>query len=46
MEIKVNSRNFAVMGHRFFRKGVDKLLKRFVSKVEVHCILAICHDNT
>lgn len=43
--VRVNSRHFAVIGHRLFRRGTDGLPRRFVLKVEVHSILAVCHDN-
>ena len=42
--VRVNSRHFAVVGHRLFRRRTDGLLKRCVSKIEVPTILVACHD--
>jgi len=44
-KVRVNSRHFAVVGHRLFRRGADGLLRRCVSEVEVPSILAACHDS-
>ena len=41
--VRVNSRHFAVVGHRLFRRGADGLLRRCVSKVKVPSILEACH---
>jgi hypothetical protein len=44
-KVRVNSRHFAVVGHRLFKRGADGLLRRCVSEVEVPSILAACHDS-
>ena len=44
-KIRVNSKHFAVVGHRNFKRGTDGLFRRSVSKVEVSSILATCHDS-
>lgn len=41
--VRVNSRHFAVVRHRLFKKGTDGLLRRCVSDIEVHIILEACH---
>ena len=43
--VRVNSRHFAVVGHRLFRRGTDGLLRRCVSEIEVSTILEACHDS-
>jgi hypothetical protein len=44
-KIRVNSRQFVVVGHRLFRRGSDGILRRCVSKTEVEAILIACHDS-
>ncbi|PTQ27291.1 hypothetical protein MARPO_0207s0002 [Marchantia polymorpha] len=44
-KVRVNSRHFAVIGHRLFRRGADGVLRRCVSEVEVPAILEACHDS-
>jgi len=44
-KVRVNSRQFVVVGHRLFRRGSDGILRRCVSKTEVEAILIACHDS-
>ena len=44
-KVRVNSRHFAVIGNRLFRRGADTILRRCVSQVEVPGILEACHDS-
>ena len=44
-KVRVNSRQFVILGHKLFRKGSDGLLKRCVSETEVQSILIACHDS-
>ena len=34
-----------MVGHRFFRRGTDGLLRKCVSEIEVPTILGACHDS-
>ena len=45
MNIRVNSRHFAVVRNRLFRRGANEVLGRCVSEVEVPDILTSCHDS-
>ena len=44
-KVRVNSRHFAVVGHRLFRRGTNGLLKRCVSEAKMPSILIACHDS-
>lgn len=44
-KVRINSRHFLVMGNRLFRRGVDVILRRCVSKTEVESILIACNDS-
>ena len=44
-KVRVNSRHFAVIGNRLFRRGADNILRRCVSEAEVPDILTTCHDS-
>ena len=44
-KVKVNSRHFAVISNRLFRRGADGILRRCVSEAEVPDILTSCHDS-
>jgi hypothetical protein len=44
-KMRVNSRQFVVVGHRLFRRGSDGVLRRCVSETEVQAILIACHDS-
>ena len=44
-KVRINSRQFVVVGHKLFRRGADGLLRRCVSKTEVEDILIACHDS-
>ena len=44
-KIRVNSKHFAVLENRLFRRGADTLLRRCMSKGEVPTILGVCHDS-
>ena len=44
-KVRVNSRHFAVIGNRLFRRGADTILRRCISQVEVPDILEACHDS-
>ena len=44
-KVGVNSRHFAVICNRLFRKGADGILRRCVSEAEVPDILTSCHDS-
>jgi hypothetical protein len=43
-KMRVNSKNFALVGHRLFRRGTDGVLRRCVAATEVPAILEACHD--
>lgn len=43
--VRVNSRHFALVSHRLFRRGADGLLKRSVPEVEVSSTLVACRDS-
>lgn len=43
--VRVNSRHFAVVGHRLFRRRTDGLLRRCVSEIKISIILKACHDT-
>ena len=43
--VRVNSRHFAVTGHRLFRRGTNGLLRRCVLEVEVPSNLKAYHDS-
>jgi len=45
-KVRVNSRHFAVIYNRLFRRGAEGMFRRYVSAVEVPSILAACHDST
>ena len=44
-KVRVNSRHFAVVGNRLFRREADGILRRCASDVEVLDILEACHDS-
>lgn len=44
-KLRINSRYYAVIGHKLFRRGADGLLRRCVSEVKVPSILTACHDS-
>ena len=44
-KVRVNSRNFAVVGNRLFRRGANSNLKKCVSEMEVPTILEACHNS-
>ena len=44
-KVRVNSRYFAIVGNRLYRRGVDGLLRRCVVEEEVSKILEACHDS-
>ena len=44
-KVGVNSRHFAVVGHKLFRRGAYGLLRRCVSEVDIPSILEACHDS-
>ena len=44
--VRVNSRHFAILGNRLFRRGANELLRRCLSEVEVPTILEACHNST
>ncbi len=44
-KVRVNSRHFAIVGNRLYRRGVDGLLRRCVVEEEVPKILEACHDS-
>ena len=44
-KVRVNSKHFAVVGTRLFRRGFDTILRRCVSQVEISDILEVCHDS-
>ena len=44
-KVRVNSRHFAIVGNRLYRRGVDGLLRRCVVEREVPKILEACHDS-
>ena len=44
-KVRVNSRHFAVIGNRLFRRGAYGILRRCVSEAEVPNILTSCHDS-
>ena len=43
--VRINSTNFAVVGHRLFRRETDGLLRRCMSEIKVSTILEVCHDS-
>ena len=43
--VRVNSRHFAIIGNRLFRRKSDGILRRCVSEAEVPDILTSCHDS-
>ena len=43
--MRVNSRQFVILDHRFFKRGSDGLLKRCVFETEVQSILIACHNS-
>ena len=45
MKVRVNSRHFAVVDNRLFRRRADTILRSCVSQVEVPDILEACHDS-
>ena len=44
-KVRVNSRHFAVIGNRLFRRGADGIIKRCMSEAKVLDILTSCHDS-
>lgn len=44
-KVRVNSRHFAIVGNRLYRRGVDGLLRRCIEEQEVTKILEACHDS-
>ena len=44
-KVRVNSRHFAVVGNRLFRREADGILRICASDVEVLDILEACHDS-
>jgi len=44
-KIRVNSAHFALIGDRLYRRGVDSVLRRRVTKEEIPEILSACHDS-
>lgn len=46
MKVMVHNRHYTVVGHMLFRRGVDGLLRRCVSEVEMSSILVAYHDST
>ena len=43
--MRVDSRYFAMVGHRLFRRGTDGLFRRYVTEFEVPSNLEACHDS-
>ena len=44
-KVRVNSRHFALVGGRLYRRGVDEVLRRCVGPAEIPAILSACHDS-
>jgi hypothetical protein len=44
-KVRVNSRHFALLGGRLYRRGIDGILRRCVDASEIPAILAACHDS-
>ena len=44
-KVRVNDRQFVVIGHKLFRRGADGVLRRWVSETEVEDILIACHGS-
>lgn len=45
-KVRVNSRHFAIIANRLYRRGIDGVLRRCVSEPETSKILVACHDGT
>jgi len=45
-KVCVNSRYFAVVGHRLYRRGTNGILRRCIATMEVLAILEAYHDST
>ena len=45
-KIRVNSRHYAIIADRLYRRGVDGVLRRCVSEPEASRIVIACHDGT
>jgi RNase H-like domain found in reverse transcriptase/Integrase core domain/Integrase zinc binding domain len=45
-KIRVNSRHYAIIANRLYRRGIDGVLRRCVSEPEATKILEACHDGT
>lgn len=44
-KVRVNSRHFAIVGGRLYRRGIDGVLRRCVQESEIAPILSACHDS-
>ena len=44
-KVRINSRHFALIGERLYRRGVDQVLRRCVEPSEIPAILSACHDS-
>ena len=45
-KIRVNSRHYAIIANRLYRRGIDGVLRRCLSEPEATKILEACHDGT
>ena len=44
-KVRVNSRHYAVIGHRLFTRGMDGILRRCVSEIEMSSMLSTCYNS-
>jgi hypothetical protein len=44
-KVRLHSRHFTIVGGKLYRRGVDGVLRRCVTAMEIPTILSACHDS-
>ena len=44
-KVRVNSKHFAIIAHRLYRRGVDGVLRRCIADEEISLVLEASHDS-